>query len=131
MALLSGEAMRSHMSSRVVRGWNGPVSGGVSRRRRGVAFGALATATVLALTACGSASGSNSASGSSGGAAASSGPALTGTPISIGVISSLSGPQASSSNQADTVAPAWAEWVNANGGLNGHPVKIISVDDGG
>jgi branched-chain amino acid transport system substrate-binding protein len=93
--------------------------------------GALATAAVLALTACGSGSDSNSASGSSGSAAKSSGPALTGTPISIGVISSLSGPQASSSNQADTVAPAWGEWVNANGGLNGHPVKIISVDDGG
>lgn len=91
---------------------------------------ALATASVLTLAACGGGSGSSSASDSSSGAPT-SGPKLTGTPIPIGVISSLSGPQAPSSNQGDTVAPAWAEWVNANGGLNGHPVKIISVDDGG
>jgi branched-chain amino acid transport system substrate-binding protein len=90
---------------------------------------AVASVAALALTACGG--DDDSGSDSSGGAATSSGPALTGTPIPIGVISSLSGPQAPSSNQADTVAPAWAEWVNANGGLNGHPVEITSVDDGG
>ena len=122
--------MRSRMSSRITRGFKGEVPRGASRRRSALTVGALATASVLALTACGGGN-SNAASVSSGGAATSSGPALTGTPIPIGVISSLSGPQAPSSNQGDTVAPAWAEWVNANGGLNGHPVKIISVDDGG
>jgi branched-chain amino acid transport system substrate-binding protein len=86
---------------------------------------------VLALTACGGGNGSDSASSSSSGGGTSSGPTPTGSPITIGVISSLSGPQASSSNQGDTVAPAWAEWVNANGGIKDHPVKIISVDDGG
>ena len=26
---------------------------------------------------------------------------------------------------------AWAKWVNQNGGVNGHPVKMIVMDDGG
>jgi branched-chain amino acid transport system substrate-binding protein len=54
-----------------------------------------------------------------------------GTPIAIGVIGSFTGPQASSSRQAQTVAPAWAKWVNAQGGINGHPVKVVLADDGG
>ena len=56
---------------------------------------------------------------------------LTGSPIKIGLISTLSGPQASSGDQGAVVAPAWAKWVNAHGGINGHPVQIFSEDDGG
>jgi branched-chain amino acid transport system substrate-binding protein len=55
----------------------------------------------------------------------------SGTTINIGVVGSASGPQASSSGQYETVAPAWEAWVNANGGINGHPVKVITEDDGG
>jgi len=96
-------------------------------------IGAAALAAVVAMlvAACSS---SSKSSGSSGSGSVSSGPtspAPTGSVIKIGVISSLSGSQASSSNQADTVAPAWAAWVNANGGLNGHKVEVISEDDGG
>ena len=54
-----------------------------------------------------------------------------GTPIVIGVIGSFTGPQASSSRQAQTVAPAWAKYVNGLGGINGHPVKVVLADDGG
>ncbi len=43
----------------------------------------------------------------------------------------LTGSQASSSDQGNTVGPAWADWMNANGGINGHKVQVISVDDGG
>jgi branched-chain amino acid transport system substrate-binding protein len=56
---------------------------------------------------------------------------LTGSPIKIGLMSTLSGPQASAGSQGAAVAPAWAAWVNANGGINGHPVEVISEDDGG
>jgi branched-chain amino acid transport system substrate-binding protein len=49
----------------------------------------------------------------------------------IGVIGSFTGAQASSSKQGQTVAPAWAEWVNAQGGIGGHPVKIELADDAG
>jgi branched-chain amino acid transport system substrate-binding protein len=51
--------------------------------------------------------------------------------IAIGVVGTASGPQASSSDQYETVAPAWAAWVNANGGINGHQVKVITEDDAG
>jgi branched-chain amino acid transport system substrate-binding protein len=54
-----------------------------------------------------------------------------GTPIVIGVIGSFTGPQASSSRQAQTVAPAWVKYVNNLGGINGHPVKVVLADDGG
>jgi branched-chain amino acid transport system substrate-binding protein len=54
-----------------------------------------------------------------------------GTPVVIGVIGSFTGPQASSSRQAQTVAPAWAKYVNNLGGINGHPVKVVLADDGG
>lgn len=55
---------------------------------------------------------------------------LTGSPIKIGLISTLSGPQASSGDQGAVVAPAWAKWINAHGGISGHPVQIFSEDDG-
>jgi branched-chain amino acid transport system substrate-binding protein len=61
--------------------------------------------------------------------AGSSGPSLSGSPIKIGVMATLTGAQASSTAQAGTVAPAWAEWVNANGGINGHPVQVVVEDD--
>src|SRR5581483_10679674 len=55
----------------------------------------------------------------------------TGSPLNVGIIASLSGSQASSSNQAATVGPAWEAWINANGGINGHPVKVYVEDDAG
>lgn len=78
----------------------------------------------LVLGAC-----SSSKKASSGGNSPSS--TATGTAINIGVVGTASGAQASSSSQYETVAPAWAAWVNANGGINGHPVKVITEDDGG
>lgn len=54
-----------------------------------------------------------------------------GTPIVVGVIGSFTGSQASSSRQGQTVGPAWAKYVNALGGINGHPVKVVLADDGG
>ncbi len=96
---------------------------------------AIAAAIATLATACGSSSKTSSPPASpttsSGGSTAPASPAPTGTPIKIGVIGSLTGSQASSSNQGDTVGPAWAKWVNANGGINGHPVEVISVDDAG
>src|SRR5690242_13475306 len=63
--------------------------------------------------------------------AASAAPKPKGTPIVIGVIGSVTGPEAASSRQGQTVATAWAKWVNAQGGINGHPVKVALADDGG
>jgi branched-chain amino acid transport system substrate-binding protein len=114
----------------------------LSRRSR-VVQGAVALGTAgLLMAGCSSSGGGNTntsapAGGSSapaGGssAAGSSAPAPTGSTIKIGVIASLSGPQASSSNQGGTVAPAWADYVNKDlGGINGHPVEVIVKDDAG
>ena len=93
----------------------------------------LVTAASMMLSACGSDSDGDSTKGSGEGVSKlpSGGNAPKGSVIKIGNTASLTGPQASSSSQSATVAPAWADWVNANGGIDGHPVQIITVDDAG
>ncbi len=87
---------------------------------------ALPLAALVALCACGSSASTTSKTG------AGSAAKLSGTPITIGVIASETGPQASSNSQGATVAPAWAKYVNDQlGGINGHPVKVVVKDDGG
>jgi len=54
-----------------------------------------------------------------------------GDPIVVGSICSCSGVQASTLGRVKDVNDAWAKAVNANGGINGHPVKMIVKDDGG
>jgi branched-chain amino acid transport system substrate-binding protein len=52
------------------------------------------------------------------------------TPILVGNIGSYSGVEASSQTAAPIVLKAWSSWVNAHGGLNGHPVELIVKDIG-
>lgn len=95
---------------------------------------AIGIAGVVAVLTAGCSSGHGSASreASSSGGAASSAFAGSGDPIKIGVISSNSGSQASSSSQASTVAPAWADYVNDElGGIGAHPVQVVIADDKG
>ena len=55
----------------------------------------------------------------------------TGSTLNIGVIATLSGPQAPSSRQAASVAIGWQNWVNKKlGGIANHPVKVFVMDDG-
>jgi branched-chain amino acid transport system substrate-binding protein len=93
--------------------------------RTALLAGVLAAA--LGVAAC--SSGSSSSSGASASGTSASGP--KGALIKVGVIGSLTGPQASSSDQGATVAPAWADWINATGGIDGHPVQVIVMDDKG
>ena len=72
--------------------------------------------------------GGTSAPVAGGGSSSSS---LSGSPIKIGVVATLSGAQASSTASAGTVASAWEQWVNASGGIKGHPVQVIVEDDAG
>src|SRR5688500_10949393 len=94
---------------------------------------ALACALVmaLALAACGddddSGGSSSSSDGSSTGSATStpsSGKTPTGDPIVIGIICSCTGVFTPTNGNSDAVLRAWADSVNASGGLNGHPVKV-------
>ena len=74
----------------------------------------------LALTGCGSGSSKNVSAESK----------LTGTPFVLGSICSCTGPLAASLGRSLDVVGAWAKYVNAHGGLNGHPVKVVTEDDG-
>jgi branched-chain amino acid transport system substrate-binding protein len=48
----------------------------------------------------------------------------------IGTVASQSGPFASAGVGINEFEQAWAKWVNTEkGGINGHPVKVIVVDD--
>src|SRR4051794_12813770 len=73
-----------------------------------------------------------SCSSSSSGGTASSDPSttLTGSPIVIGNVGGYSSDQASSEAGAELVLKAWAQSVNDNGGINGHPLKLIVKDIG-
>jgi branched-chain amino acid transport system substrate-binding protein len=51
-------------------------------------------------------------------------------PITIGTIASITGPLSSSPPIDVPVMQAWIAWTNANGGINGHQVKLIAKDDG-
>ena len=96
---------------------------------------ALASAGALAITACSSSSSSSSSSAaapasstaaSSATAAASAAP--TGAPLVIGVISSDSG-YGGNNPDVPTTAAAWETYVNAHGGIAGHPVQVIVEDE--
>jgi branched-chain amino acid transport system substrate-binding protein len=51
-------------------------------------------------------------------------------PIVIGDICSCTGPEASSVAQTTPTLQAWAKYVTAHGGIQGHPVQLIVKDDG-
>jgi branched-chain amino acid transport system substrate-binding protein len=92
----------------------------------------LQLAAVLAASAAVTAACGISSAATTGGLAA--GP--TGTPITVGISEPLSGPA-----QAQGFAPdgqaclkgyeLWASDVNSHGGLNGHPVKLVVMNDEG
>lgn len=92
-----------------------------------VAAVAVATAT---LAACGGGAGSD-ADADAGAAAVPSvatNPALTKAPATVGVISTDSGPLGNG-NAVPVTMTAWENYVNAHGGIDGHPVKVVELDD--
>ncbi len=88
-----------------------------------------AFAAVLALAACSSSSSSGSKPASSTPSAGTSASGLSGTPYVIGNIGNYSGPYAPDSIGARDGLQAWQDYTNAHGGINGHPVKVIILDD--
>jgi branched-chain amino acid transport system substrate-binding protein len=63
------------------------------------------------------------------GAAVSASAASSKSPIVIGTINDVTGPEASVYGDTNKAMQAWADWTNANGGINGHKVKLIALDD--
>jgi branched-chain amino acid transport system substrate-binding protein len=90
-------------------------------RHKAVAAG-VALALAALTSACSSAAGAGSAS---------QGSASAGTDIPVGVIGSYSGPQSSTFTSGREVMQAWADSVNAAGGIDGHPVRLYIEDDAG
>jgi len=55
--------------------------------------------------------------------------AASGAPIKLGVIGGFTGPLAGSVYATPPAIHAWADYVNAHGGINGHKVDVIVEDD--
>ena len=96
----------------------------------------LVVATAVTLAACGSSSkettGNAAGTGTSTNAAVvKAGKTPAGAPIVVGAVCSCTGAQQAQTGLAAKVNTAWAASVNAAGGINGHPVKMITLDDGG
>lgn len=93
---------------------------------------AVGVVAIIALTAaCSSSSKSSSSSTTTGSqsTSASSAAAPTGAPLTVGMICSCSGAFGTTIASAESVAKAWADSVNASGGLDGHPVQLTVLDD--
>ncbi len=50
--------------------------------------------------------------------------------VTIADLCSCTGPEASSISQTSDTMQAWASWVNSHGGLAGHQVNLVILDDG-
>ena len=101
--------------------------------RKTVAAALLVLALAAALAACGSSSSSSSSASSVGSAsnAAATVAKTSGPAFNLGAICSCSGAQAAALANLKAVSQTWADSVNAAGGVNGHPVKLTVLDDGG
>jgi branched-chain amino acid transport system substrate-binding protein len=90
-------------------------------RRRVIAVGIAAGMVSLAVAGCGSAA--KSAPASTGTAASSDSPYI------IGMTDDLSGPLAAYGKWAQQAWTAYFNGVNAAGGINGHKIKLVVLDD--
>jgi branched-chain amino acid transport system substrate-binding protein len=98
--------------------------------RRKSLFGAAITAAALFIAGCSS---SAKPAGSSSGATGGGGPTApaTGSTWVLGSIVTETGAESPSTGGGGIVLNAWQNWVNDHGGINGHRVKIIVLDDQG
>jgi branched-chain amino acid transport system substrate-binding protein len=78
----------------------------------------------------GRSAGAGSGNGSDGGPG---GPGRVGNkePLVIGTVGAYSGPGGTALAQGARALQVWGASVNAKGGVDGHPVKVIVMDDGG
>jgi ABC-type branched-subunit amino acid transport system substrate-binding protein len=103
------------------------------RRQWSLILVAAGLVAALALSACGSSSSSSSSasgSASSAGSTSSSAGSPTGAPIKTMTITSLNSQGPVYPNIAIT-AKAYEKWINAHGGINGHPLQVTVCDEHG
>jgi len=97
---------------------SGPAVGGVGGTRTGGAHALGGTSSASATPGAATV----------GAAAMAAGPLA---PIVIGNVGNYSGPAGSSDDMAPVAIRVWGQWVNAHGGIAGHPVQVYTADDGG
>lgn len=110
--------------------------------RAGAAPAATGTAAARPTAGTQTATGAARSTGGAGGVAPAGGPSASsaapgapakaaGTPVAIGHIGTYSGVIGSLQAGGMRMAQIWAQSVNARGGLGGHPVRLVTADDGG
>src|SRR6185295_19656325 len=108
----------------------------------GAASAATGTAAARPTAGTQTATGAARSTGGAGGVAPAGGPSASsaapgapakaaGTPVAIGHIGTYSGVIGSLQAGGMRMAQIWAQSVNARGGLGGHPVRLVTADDGG
>lgn len=97
-------------------------------QRNAALIGFCTLAAAMAIAACSSGAASSSSGHAPAGSAAAE---AKGSPIKIGVVCTCSGPLASEGADGPDIYRAWADTVNASGGINGHPVQVILDNDDG
>jgi branched-chain amino acid transport system substrate-binding protein len=107
---------------------------------RRVTTACLAFALAAGVAACSSGSSSTGTSTSgtpassqaaSAPVASASGSTATGTPVVIGSVGTYTQGTGGFTDPGLPAIQAWSSWVNAHGGINGHPVKLITEDNKG
>ena len=120
---------------------------GSRRKRSRIALASLAGVSLLSLAACSSSkssstpptSGASSPTTSTGGGTllsplkvtggTISGQGVTANTITVGDIATVTGTQPGVFQGANDGMDAWAAYVNAAGGIDGHQVKVVHLDD--
>jgi branched-chain amino acid transport system substrate-binding protein len=114
---------------------NGPSGSAAPAAARGAGPAPVTAAGGAARPSSGAQAAGSAAPAPGATAGGSAAPALPGTDdgsvIRLGSIGVRSGPLGAAMQPAIDAARAWVNDVNARGGLNGHPVELISVDDRG
>jgi branched-chain amino acid transport system substrate-binding protein len=95
----------------------------MTRSLRTCTSAALPVFTLIALALAGCSSSSSAPNSSTTGNSPKS------APIAVGAMGTFSGVASGSTADAKTLFQDWVSMTNANGGINGHPVKAIILDD--
>ena len=103
----------------------------ITRQRltRGVAALSILAAFAACSSSKPSSGGATTTASSATGSSSTSAAETTGTPIKVGLICDCSGPFGADIAPSGQVAKAWANTVNASGGLSGHPIQLTVLDD--
>jgi ABC-type branched-subunit amino acid transport system substrate-binding protein len=105
-----------------------PGTGGTAATTTGGTATTTGTQTDATTTKPGAATADKPASGKSGGTT--TGPANRPL-ITVGAVGTFSGPVGALVKDTVTGIRVWSQWINARGGVNGHPVEVLVGDDGG